>query len=376
MKPNRKQQIKNNLKGKKQRGPKNLPPESLTASLNYPQAKRIANEEARAESQPAINAIKSDISGSRNRQHQINEWFQGLGNQIAQSAQATDQSYAAANNALTAHAQAAANAALAQQGQIQAGNQQMIGLTGADASLTAPIEAEGAGAANARQIAFGALSAPIAQAGASQAAYLRNTGINARREGIQQKQNEMRRRDLIKKDLTSARTRQAQLATQNLYGPQGLRNNERDYRTQRAAFGLEKKTAAQQAANDAANLQLDQANAAQDIADANIKNNIAQQNANTAAKNAASTAYNAHHQGGKDGLTPSEQRGVREGKHNAAVTAKNLYTAAEHKPKSDAEWAAFTQLVAQEEEISPTEAQRAVRKLREAVEPGGINHLF
>lgn len=359
MKPNRKQQIKKNLKGGKGRGGVNRLPESIGAPLNFPQARNIANQSARAEYAPTVNAIKQDIAGSRKRQGQINEWFQGLNNQINQSAAATDQSYAQANNALLAHAQAAANAAQATQGMVQANNNQMIGLTGADASLTAPIEAEQAGAANARQIGYGALAAPIAAAGANQAAYLRNTGINARREGIQQKQNEMRRRDQIKQDLTSARTSRAQKAVDNLYGPSGLRQQERDYRTQRAAFGLEKQTAAQDAAQAAASLQ----QGAQDDA---IKNAIAQQNANTAAKNANTTAYNAHHPSTEKngGRTPSQVREDNQDWKDATNIANNALETLEEQGAFPG-WNLFQQILVTKYGIRGTIAAKIVQRLKQ-----------
>jgi hypothetical protein len=346
-KPNRKDQIKRNIGGKKKHGkhPGNTP---LTAPLTTPQARHMAGAEARSEYNPTIRAAKQEAAGSRQRQKQIGQWFGGLEGQINQAAQATDASYAQANNSLLAHAQAAEKAALASQGQVAQNNTDLAKLTGADPSLMAPSLAEGAAAAGQRAITNQALAAPIAQAGASQASYLRNTGLNAGRESIEQRGLESKRRLKIKEDLTALRKERSQKAAGNF---RDIRGEERDYGIQRQAFGLQKQEASQDTKNAA------------------FDNRVSARNAGTSERNAATSERNAaisekNARGGEGGLTPSEKRDVREGRQNAMVTARNLYRAAKRPPQSGPEWAAFTQLVAQESEISPQEAQWAVKTLR------------
>jgi hypothetical protein len=342
-KRDRRGQIKSNINGgKKGKHPGHT---SLTAPLTPKQAHHMAGAEAQAEYNPTIRAAQADKRGSVQRQKNIGQMFQGLNDQIGESAAQTDQSYAGANASLVAHMNAAQQAALGTQGQIAQNNQAMTALTGADPSLTAPALAEGAAAANQRQITGAALAAPIAQAGASQAGFLRNTAINSRREGIDQKLGESKRRQEIKDDITALRKERAQKAVGNF---RGIRGEERDYGIQRSAFNLDKRGQQLDASDDA------------------FDNSIADRNASTAERNAATTEKNAGGSGG--GLTSSEKRGIKQGRANAMVTVKNLYSAAKKPPQSPDEWAAFTQLVAAEEEISPQEAQWAVNRYRKRLQ--------
>ncbi|HET7455399.1 MAG TPA: hypothetical protein VFJ76_07760 [Solirubrobacterales bacterium] len=349
----RREQIKKNIGAKRRKHPGNS---SLTAPLTPREAHRQAASEARAEYGPTIRAAKGEIRGSKARQSQIGEWFTGLQDQINQSAQASDASSAQANNALLAHAQAATEAAQKAQGQVGQNNAATAALTGADPSLFKDVEAEGAAAAGQRAMTNQMLAAPIAQAGASQAAYLRNTGINAGRESIEQRGLESKRRQKIKEDLTALRKERSQKAIGNF---RDIRGEERDYEIQRKAFGLQKDEAAQDAAEGAANRAADER-----------QSRRAQEQDERASRRTAETSRTNNkedNEGGGDrkGLTPGERRDQREGRQNAMVTARNLYKAAKKPPKTNSEWAAFTQLVAQESEISPQEAQWAVRRLRQ-----------
>lgn len=357
----RRDQIKHNLKGGRGnrgghhgRHPGNS---SLTEPLTPKQAHHVAAAEAQSEYAPTIRAAKQEAAGSRARQQQIGEWFGDLQGQIGQAAQATDASYGQADAALLAHIQAAQNAAQATQGQILQSNNATAQLTGADPSLFQKTNAEGAAAANQRALTESTLAAPIAQAGASQAAYLRNTGINAGRESIQQRGLESKRRLKIKEDLTALRKERAQKTVGNF---NELRNQERDYGIQLRAFPEKEKELALDAQEGAADrrLQEEQAQETQ-------RHNRATEH-NSAADNRRAERERRE-QGKKGGRTPSERRDSQEGRRNAMVTARNLYRAAKKPPQTAAEWAAFTQLVASEEEISPQEAQWAVKKLRRKV---------
>lgn len=336
-KQSRKEQIKSNLKGKGKK-PGNTP---LTDPLTTPQARNMAKSEARAEYGPTIRAAKADKRGSVQRQKNIGQWFEGLNNQIGEAGTQTDASYNQANAALLAHMNAAQAAAAGSQSQIAQSNQAMTALTGADPSLTTPALQEGAAAANQRNIAGAALAAPIAQAGAGQAAYLRNTGINTRREGISQKLGEAKRRDTIKQDITALRKERAGKAIGNF---RDIRGEERDYGIQKAAFGLDKKTAAADAQNAA------------------FDNSIAARNATTAERNAATTEKNAA--GGNGGMSPSEQRSAQAGRQNAMAAAKQKVTEF-GKPGSAQEWAELQSAIAEEEGVDPREAKWAVDRLKQ-----------
>jgi hypothetical protein len=354
VKQSRKDVIKGNLQGgKKQQGkhPGNTP---LGAPLTKPQANEIATKRARGEAAPVISAIKGEREGSLVRQEkQIPEWFGALNNQINQAAQATDASYGQANAALLAHAQAGANAAQATQGQIAASNADMTALTGADSSLTTPALAEGAAAAGQRDIANAAIAAPIAQAGASQAAYLRNTGINATREGIQQRQLESKRRQEIKDDLTAARKARVGKKYEFLYDPvAGLRQGEINNEVKRDAFNLDKTEAQINAEQGAASQGLDEAQFSE-----TQRHNRATE-ANAAADNSVG------------GLTPTQKHAAQREKHNAMTAASTLYRAAGEPDWSGKQWTVFIQRVAMEDGIDYTAAKRAVNQLRQRATAG------
>jgi hypothetical protein len=357
VKQSRRQQIKNNLKGGQGKGRGRHPGNSsFTEPLTPKQAHHIAASETRSEYAPAIRAAKQEAAGSGARQQQIGEWFGGLGDQINQAAQATDASYGQANAALLAHMQAAQNAAQATQGQIVQGNAATAQLTGADPSLFQKTNAEGAAAANQRAMTESALAAPIAQAGASQAAYLRNTGINAGRESIQQRGLESKRRQKIKEDLTALRKERAQKTVGNF---NELRNQERDYGIQLRAFPQKEKEMAQDAREGAATRRLDE----EQFHETQRHNRAGEHN--TAVDNQRAERERRE-QKKHGGLTPSEQRDRQEGRQNAWAQANALYRS-EPPPKSSAEWAKFQAHLAQEEGISPQEAQWAVKRLRRKV---------
>lgn len=344
-KQSRRDKIKDNIKGKgrgKHPHPGNTP---LTAPLTTPQARHMAKTEARSEYGPTIRAAKQEREGSLKREAQIGDWFNELGTQIGAAGAQTDASYGQANAALQAHMAAAQAAAEQSQGQIASQQAATSALTGSDPSLQLPTLQEGAAAANQRQIAGAALAAPIAQAGASQASYLRNTGINARREGIQQKLNEGSRREKIKEDITALRKERAGKAVGNF---RDIRGEERDYKIQNRAFPLEKQKLGLEAQEGAADRNLEAAKFGE-----------------TQRHNRATEGIAA--QGNKPGgRTPSERNDIKDARRDARITATNLYSAAKNPPHSAAEWAAFTQLVASEVG-SAAAAQVAVRKLRAEV---------
>jgi hypothetical protein len=308
----------------------------LTNPLTAGDARRQAGADARAEYGPAIRGKKGEIGGSLHREKQIGEWFGGLEERIGQTAQATDASYAQANNALLAHAKAAADAAQASQGQIAQNNLDLTKLTGADPSLTTPALAEGAAAAGQRAITNQALAAPIAQAGASQASYLRNTGLNARREGIEQRGLQGSRRQKLKEDLTALRNERAQKAVGNF---REIKGEERKYDVEKKAFGLEGKEA--------------QADAAEAAADQRLEEEKLQE---TQRHNRATEANDEGDGGGGGGEKKQEW-------NNAKSATRTLYESKEWKS-----WGALIRAVQKEPEVNPAMARRAVERLRKHVE--------
>lgn len=344
-KRSRRDQIKRNLGGKKHgKHPGNTP---LSAPLTTPQARHMAGAEARAEYGPTIRAAKQEAAGSRQRQKQIGQWFGGLEGQINQAAQATDTSYAQANNALLAHAKAAADAGAQAQGQIAQNNLDLTKLTGADPSLTTPALAEGAAAAGQRAITNQALAAPILQAGASQASYLRNTGLNAGRESIEQRGLESKRRTKIKEDLTALRKERAQKAVGNF---RDIRGEERDYGIQRNAFGLEKQGLAQDAREGA----LDRAS------EERRSQRSAEQDERASIRSARTSRKNS-----KEGNRGGGGNGAegRQSRREAWAAARSLFEKREW-----ASWAALETHLRKEAEVTPAAARWAIQKLRQQTE--------
>lgn len=321
--PNRGNQ-KRQKKGNRKQGSER----SLSAPMNRGEARKEAWNATKPEYGPTIRTAEGMKRGSVERQKNIGEWFQGLGNTIDQTATATDASYGQANAALLAHMNAAQQAAAQSQGQIAQNNQAMTALTGADPSLTAPSLQEGAAAANQRNIAGAALAAPIAQAGASQAAYLRNTGINSQREGISQKLGEAKRRDTIIEDIAALRKEQGEKANAR-FGE--LREGERDYKIQLRAFPEAEKDR---------QLQREESAASNSYRDRELD-------------------IREGEQGGGNG----DRRERREGFRGAMNAGKNLI-AANGVPKTKQEWAGLQALLEDKSEISPQEAAQVVRRLK------------
>jgi hypothetical protein len=356
MKQTRRQKIKRNLGGGNRRRGKHPGNTPLTAPLTTPQARHMAGAEARSEYGPTIRAAKGELRGSKMRQGEIGDWYSQLSNQINQAAQATDASYAQANNALLAHAQAAADAAAKTQGSIAQNNAATANLVGADPSLFAAAQNEGAAAANQRQLTYGALAAPIAQSGASQAAYLRNTGINATRQGIADRQKESKRRKEIKEDLTALRKERAQKTVGNF---RDIRGEERDYGIQRSAFNLDKQEAAQNARDDAVKNRLARRSARTSERNAEI----AERNAGTSARNARTSEESAAETRRHDRATEKGGGGDRQ---NAWSAAKSLF-----EKRTWPSWAALETKLRKESEVTPAAARWAIQKLRKQIEREG-----
>jgi hypothetical protein len=337
VKKQRNQQIKKNLKHPDaKRGMGQTKSGNVTGWGQTPQeAHHAAGARAQTEYRPTERALGAEVRASGTRP------------QNTQAATETDASYNAANAAMQANIAAAAKAAEQSNAGVAGQNAEFAKLTGADPTAFAPSVQEGQAAAAQRSLTNVALSAPIAQAGASQAAYLRNTGINARHEGIYQQGQEIKRRLKIKQDLAAARKERSQKTEAN-YAETA--ENERNRNLERwkvnKAFPLE------------------QASAALDARDTAHDNATADRNAATAERNAATTERNSRNSGG---LTPSQQREARQDHKSAYTMAQSLYESAKKKPHSPQEWASWVVLVTQEAGVPASVAKAAVNRLKKKV---------
>lgn len=355
MKPNRRSQIHGNLKKKSQpphgRHPGNSP---ITMPQTPAELHKQAASAAQAEYNPTIRQIKGDIRASGQRQQEIGSWYGQLDSTMQRSAAATAAATTAANAAMAAQANGAAASSQADQAAIAGQNADFAKLTGADPAAFAQTTQQAAAAAQQRQLMSAALSAPIAAAGANQAAYLGNQANSARADEIYQHLQERKRTQSMKQDLGAARKERASKVVANL-GEQ--RQQVFDNRLKKQAFGLEGKEAAEQAAHDAASIaatreghRLTAASSAASTAASERGNNISARNARTAEKKAQ---WERTHPGKSGG----------EGRGNAVSTGRNLIR--QHgAPRSDKEWAELEEAIAKETEVSPSEARAAVAKLK------------
>lgn len=346
---NRKNKIKGNLRRERRE----------RREFTQPMTKRQAKKEAWAQTRPEYRSVLREASAeqraSAQRQRDAADWFRQFDAQQAAAQQATEASYNAANNAMTANIRAAQEAAAKNQSNVAAQDAQFAALTGADpGSFSGTAQQMNAGAEQ-RAIAQSALAAPIAAAGASQVAYLGNQRLNTRREGFQQRQNEIKRRLKIKQDKTALKKERGERAMSR-YAE--ARDKERDYKIQLRAFP----EAAAERRQDERQFRAGQR---QDEAASR------RTRANNREDNAISRANNREDNAKSGGNGDKQER--QEGRRNAFTSARNTYRSipANKKPRTPQEWAAFTKLVEAESEISAQEAQWAVNRLRKKLRNSG-----
>jgi hypothetical protein len=361
---NRRQRIHDNLKRHDQRRQGQHPGHSslLEMPSTPAEARHQGAREAQLEYNPVIRQIKGGIRGSQQRERDISSWYRQADETIAQSAAASAAAQTAANAALAAQANGAAGSSLQNQAAIAGQNADFAKLTGADPSAFAQGTQTAAAAANQRQLTSAALAAPIINSGVTQAGYFGAQRGNTSRDAIYQHLQEGNRRQTMKQDLLAAKKERAAKSVAN-FGT--IKQTAIDNRLKRQAFQLEGQEAEQKAQNDA------------------IDNSIAQQNARTSARNARTSEESAQEtrrhdkasEGGKGGLTPSERHDQKEAWNNAKASALSLYnTGWYHKNKHGKyvyshwkNWDQLAQAVAEESQVSPAMARRAVKRLVERV---------
>lgn len=186
-----------------------------------------------------------------------------------------------------------------------------------------------------------------AQLGANQFGYLTDKRRIGAGQSIAARKEEQRRGRSYLADMRDVRRERGDYAATKRGE---IRDKERDYLIQRGAFGLDKKEAAQNARDDAA----DNATAARNAA-------TSERNASTSERNAATSEKNAKK--GPGGMTPSEKRDAKEARQNASATTWRLIKQY-GTPESPKEWADLQEAVAKETEVSPAAAAAAVKRIR------------
>lgn len=339
---------------------------------NGRQAGAVANAEAGAEYNPEIRQLREQAKGSRKREGDLGSWYAQLAADYQNAQKAGTAALQSVENTTTQQLGEAADRSSADAQKLASEDEQFAALVGGpkDTAGLAKIAQAGAAAQRARV----ALNLPVEQEQANYVAALGGQKTAARMQGIEARQEEHNRRDKLLSQIGSARREKGAARVAN---KDKIRESDRAYAAEQAKLRLARREAASSEQAAAASTALAQLKASQEARQDAIANRQAQErigvsrtNARISAKNARTSARSqrttARHYEKENtgGLTPSQQRAARREQKSAIITADNLYRAAKKKPKTAADWAAFAQLVASEEGIDATAAQRAVARLR------------
>lgn len=327
------------------------------------QAGAVANAQAGVEFNPEIRNLRQQAKGSRKREMDLGAWYA----QLASDYQGAQSSGAAALRSIqdttSAQLAEASQRSSADLSRLSADDEAFAKLVGGpkDTEGLARIAQAGAAAGRSRV----ALNQPVATEQANFVARLGSDKAAARMQGIEERRSEARRRDKLKSDLTGVRREKG---AARVARKEDIRLADRDYSLQLKQLRMarqEARSAAQQAAADAAIAQVEAAQSARQDA---IGNRQAQERIGISRRNARTSERSA---GDEGGMTPTQRRAARRDKNSANIAARTLYKAA-GSPKnwSDKKWQIFIQRVAMEEGIDYTAARNAVARLRRQAQRG------
>lgn len=317
--------------------------------LTGKQANQQAHAEAGLQFNPLLRAERAELHGNERRANQeIPAWFGQLDQTYAQGQQAALASQQSAQQALQQQLQTSQAGAQQNQAALIGQNAELAKLVGAEASAFAPAAQEQAAAAQQRSLTQNALAMPIIAAGANNANFLAAQRGAAARDSLYQRIRQRKRGDKIREDLHAT---QREKGASQVEALGKLREGERNFRVQRKAFGFEKqKFGAEQGLEEK---KFGQSQAEFETEQKNKERELAQRERELNQEGAR-----VNGEGGGKG--PSERE---EHWSNAKSTAKTLFEKQEWPS-----WAALTQHVAEEGEVPPAMARRAVQRLRKHVE--------
>lgn len=315
----------------------NARPNPVTSLITPQRLRKETRAATNLAYRPVERQVKSNLRASAQRVGDVGDWW----NDYLKQTQAQQADTQAAYNQAAAQTQGFVNQASAlDNANTQRLNQmeaESAALRGTEAS-SQPAQTAAASQAQ-RNYLSAAYGGATANRGANQYAYLGEQRRIGGGQKIASQREEQKRGLSIRQDLTDLKRERGDYASK--YRGE-LREKDRDYLIQKAAFPLKRRELAADMAQANADRALDEAK----FGETQRHNRATERNSRE------------DNQGGGD------RKEIREGRRNAMVTVKNLYRAAKKPPRTNAEWAAFTQLVAAEEEISPTEAQWAVKRFR------------
>lgn len=318
----------------------------LTDPLTPKEVRRETRASTNLRFRPLERAIGADVRASQQRGREVGDWWQNYLNTVSAGQADTQAAYDQANT--TFQGQIAQNSALdsANTAKLQeeaAKSAELRGtavdMSGAQREVAAQAQRNYLGTAQA-----GALSA----AGANQRGYLNEQKRIGAGQRIASGKEEQRRERSLRKDRRDVRRERGDYAT-TFRGE--LRDKERDYLIQRSAFNLDRKEAAQDAREGARDAREKAGDRRYDRQQDRVNNRQEQERIGISRKNANEKE--------SSGRTPAEKRESREGQRNANATARSLF-----EQKKWPSWSALERAVRKESEVSPTEAHKAVARLR------------
>jgi len=291
--------------------------------------------------------VGADIRASQRRGKEVGGWFDNYLAQVNEGRAETQAAYGQAGQEIQGQVGAASAADAASTQVLNAEAAKSAELRGAPMDNSAAQREAAAGAQ--RNYLAAAFGGATAREGANQFGYLTDQKRIGAGQRIASGKEEQRRERSLRKDRQAVRRERGDYAT----AKRGeLQSQGRDYLIQRKAFGLERKEAAddaRQAAREAKEKAMDRGYDREQDA---IGNRQAQER------------IGISKQGDKaGGRTPAERNDAREGQSNANATAARLVKSI-GRPESPKEWAELEEAVAKESEVSPSEARKAVARLK------------
>lgn len=246
-----KKQVQGAGKGPGQKRPWYAPPQTGK------QAHHIAASEAQTEYLPVIRTIKGSLRASQQREtQQLPDWFGSYKDTLAQAQGQNAAAYKGAQDYVQNLLNQTGAAATANTQALDAQDAASAQLRGAPTS-TAPARTETAGA-NQRAYLGASIGGTIAGQGANDYAYLGNQRGVASEAMLSEQAREHARQTSIRQDLGAARKERGAKTVSNL---SDLRTTYLDNALKTKAFGLDKASLAEKAANDAAGNRISQQNA-------------------------------------------------------------------------------------------------------------------
>lgn len=318
----------------------------VTEPMTGKDIRRETRTQTNMKFRPLEREIAGEIGASKKRTGEVGDWWSTYLDEVNKGRAETAGAYAQAG--------ATSAAQMAQASSIDSANTQRLDTDAAASAALRGVEPSQAPAQ--REAAMQAQRNYLAQAqanttgqlGANQFGYLtdqKRIGVGQSIAGRTAEQG--RTRSLERDRRATRRERGDYSATKRTE----LRGKEFEKKVQTSAFNLDKKTAAQEARDDAAKNRIDQKNA--DTSAGNLTQREREENYDR----------NQDRRGGKGNLTPSERRDQKEAWKNAWTEGLALYNS-EPPPDNPQDWAKFQRVLAEQSEVSPRMAQLAVEKLK------------